>query len=41
MVFADGHVLGHVTPGLAQKPDWRTIDRLAQACSHEAAAVHL
>ncbi len=36
MVLADGHVLGHVATGLAEEPDGRAVDGLAETGSDEA-----
>ena len=36
MVAADGHVLGHVAAGLAEEPDGRAVDGLAEAGADEA-----
>ena len=36
VVLADGHVLGHVAAGLAEEPDGRAVDGLAEAGSDEA-----
>ncbi len=38
VVLADGHVLRHVAAGLAEEPDGRAVDGLAEAGAHEAAA---
>ena len=37
VVLADGHVLGHVAAGLAEEPDGRAIDGLAEAGTDESA----
>jgi hypothetical protein len=37
VVAADGHVLGHVTAGLAEEPDGSAVDRLAEAGADETA----
>jgi hypothetical protein len=39
VVPAHGHVLRHIAPGLAQKPDGRSVDRLAKARADEAGGV--
>ena len=37
VVLADGHVLRHVAAGLAEEPDGRAVDGLAEAGADEAA----
>ena len=37
VVLADGHVLGHVAAGLAEEPDGRAVDGVAEAGADEAA----
>ena len=37
VVFADGHVLGHIAAGLAEEPDGSAVDGLAEAGADEAA----
>jgi hypothetical protein len=39
VVLADGHVLRHIAAGLAEEPDWGSVDGLAEAGTNEAAAV--
>ena len=36
VVFADGHVLGHVTAGLAEEPDGSSVNGKAEAGADEA-----